>query len=184
MASAGRLRTRPARPACSVMVRTLALELAADGVTANAVLPRDGRDREGRRAMPAEVRERVLAASSAAASPRSRRSPAWSPSSAPTRASYVTGASIPVDGGIGMNLSLGRNADRPRGSSHPPCGDNPTAGDPSSERDAPGWLDRPSSRVATTVASWLVQVIAIVARSRSGSSVSDLDPDGQRASPM
>lgn len=89
------------------LVRTLALELAADGVTVNAVLP-GMVETEKVAAMPAEVRERALARI-----PSGRFATVEEVASVVAflcsdGASYVNGASIPVDGGIGMNLTLGR----------------------------------------------------------------------------
>lgn len=90
------------------LVRTLALELAADGVTVNAVLPGMVAT-EKVEAMPAEVRGRALAAIPAGrfAAPTEVAAVVAFLCSDP--AAYVTGTSIPVDGGIGLsNLTLGR----------------------------------------------------------------------------
>jgi 3-oxoacyl-[acyl-carrier protein] reductase len=90
------------------LVRTLALELAPAGVTVNAVLP--GMVETAKvAAMPAEVRDRALAAvpMKRFATPAEVASVvAFLCSDA---AAYVTGAWLPVDGGIGLsNLTLGR----------------------------------------------------------------------------
>lgn len=90
------------------LVRTLALELAGDGVTVNAVLP-GMVETEKVAAMRDEVRDRVL-----------RRIPMHRLGSVDEiaatvaflcsdAAAYITGAWLPVDGGIGLsNLTLGR----------------------------------------------------------------------------
>ena len=90
------------------LVRTLALELAPAGVTVNAVLP--GMVATAKvEAMPAEVRERALAAVPMrrfAAPEEIAATVAFLCSDA---AAYITGAWLPVDGGIGLsNLTLGR----------------------------------------------------------------------------
>jgi NAD(P)-dependent dehydrogenase (short-subunit alcohol dehydrogenase family) len=91
------------------LVRTLALELAPDGITVNAVLP-GMVETEKVAAMPAEVRERALAAVPAgrfAAVEEVASVVAFLCSDA---AAYVTGTWIPVDGGIGLSgLTLGRD---------------------------------------------------------------------------
>jgi 3-oxoacyl-[acyl-carrier protein] reductase len=90
------------------LVRTLALELAPANVTVNAVLP-GMVETEKVAAMPAEVRDRALAAvpMQRFATPEEVASVvAFLCSDA---AAYVTGAWLPVDGGIGLsNLTLGR----------------------------------------------------------------------------
>lgn len=90
------------------LVRTLALELAPASVTVNAVLP-GMVETEKVAAMPAEVRNRALAAvpMKRFATPEEVASVvAFLCSDA---AAYVTGAWLPVDGGIGLsNLTLGR----------------------------------------------------------------------------
>lgn len=90
------------------MVRTLALELAADGVTANAVLPGMVAT-EKVAAMPDEVRERALSHIPAGRFATVAEIAAVIAFLCSDAASYVTGASIPVDGGIALsNLTLGR----------------------------------------------------------------------------
>jgi NAD(P)-dependent dehydrogenase (short-subunit alcohol dehydrogenase family) len=90
------------------MVRTLALELAPDSVTVNAVLP-GMVETENVRAMPAEVRERALAHV-----PFRRFGECGEIASVVSflcspGASYITGACIPVDGAMGLtDLTLGR----------------------------------------------------------------------------
>ncbi|MDX6623934.1 MAG: 2-hydroxycyclohexanecarboxyl-CoA dehydrogenase [Solirubrobacterales bacterium] len=91
------------------LVRTLALELAADGVTVNAVLP-GMVETEKVAAMPAEVRERALAAIPAGRFATVGEIASVIAFLCSDTASYLTGASIPVDGGIGLsNLTLGRD---------------------------------------------------------------------------
>lgn len=90
------------------MVRTLALELAAAGVTVNAVLP-GMVSTEKVEAMPAEVRDRALARV-----PMRRFATVEEVASVVAflcsdAAAYVTGAALPVDGGISLSgLTLGR----------------------------------------------------------------------------
>lgn len=89
------------------MVRTLALELAPDGVTVNAVLP-GMVETEKVRGMPASVRHRVLGH----VPMRRFAEPAEVASAVvflcSAGASYVTGVSLPVDGGINLtDITLG-----------------------------------------------------------------------------
>ncbi len=89
------------------MVRTLALELAPDGVTVNAVLP-GMVETEKVRAMPASVRRRVLGH----VPMRRFAEPAEVASAVvflcSAGASYVTGVALPVDGGINLtDITLG-----------------------------------------------------------------------------
>jgi NAD(P)-dependent dehydrogenase (short-subunit alcohol dehydrogenase family) len=90
------------------LVRTLALELAADGITVNAVLPGMVAT-EKVEAMPAEVRDRALAAIPTGRFAMPEEVAAVIAFLCSDAASYVTGAAIPVDGGITLsNLTLGR----------------------------------------------------------------------------
>jgi NAD(P)-dependent dehydrogenase (short-subunit alcohol dehydrogenase family) len=90
------------------MVRTLALEMAASGVTVNAVLP-GMIGTEKVEAMPREVKNRATAR----VPMRRFASPAEVAAViaflCSDASSYITGAWLPVDGGIGLsNLTLGR----------------------------------------------------------------------------
>lgn len=91
------------------MVRTLATEGTRHGITANAVLP-GMIATELALAMPADVRERVLAAM-----PMGRMGEPAEVAHAVAflcseQAAYVTGQAIGVDGGFGLNqLGLGRS---------------------------------------------------------------------------
>ncbi|MBK5219366.1 MAG: SDR family oxidoreductase [Thermoleophilia bacterium] len=90
------------------LVRTLALELAPDGVTVNAVLP-GMVETEKVAAMPAEVRERALAQVPAGRFAAVEEIAAVVAFLCSDPAAYVTGTWIPVDGGIGLSgLTLGR----------------------------------------------------------------------------
>ncbi|HEV7562569.1 MAG TPA: SDR family NAD(P)-dependent oxidoreductase [Solirubrobacterales bacterium] len=90
------------------MVRTLALELAPAGVTANAVLP-GMVETEKVEAMPAEVRERALRAVPMKRFATPEEVAAVVAFLCSDAAAYVTGTWLPVDGGIGLsNLTLGR----------------------------------------------------------------------------
>ena len=90
------------------LVRSLALELAAAGVTVNAVLP-GMVETEKVAAMPAEVRERALAAVPMRRFATPEEVAATVAFLCSAAAAYITGAWLPVDGGIGLsNLTLGR----------------------------------------------------------------------------
>jgi 3-oxoacyl-[acyl-carrier protein] reductase len=90
------------------LVRTLALELAPDGVTVNAVLP-GMVETEKVAAMPAEVRARALSRVPAGRFATPEEIAATVAFLCSDAASYVTGAWLPVDGGIGLSgLTLGR----------------------------------------------------------------------------
>jgi NAD(P)-dependent dehydrogenase (short-subunit alcohol dehydrogenase family) len=91
------------------LVRTLALELAPAGVTVNAVLP-GMVETEKVAAMPAEVRERALAAVPMNRFATPEEVAAVVAFLVSDAASYLTGAWLAVDGGIGLsNLTLGRD---------------------------------------------------------------------------
>lgn len=90
------------------LVRTLALELAPSGVTVNAVLPGMVAT-EKVEAMPAEVRERALAAVPMRRFATPEEVAGTVAFLCSDAAAYITGAWLPVDGGIGLsNLTLGR----------------------------------------------------------------------------
>ncbi|MDX6626156.1 MAG: 2-hydroxycyclohexanecarboxyl-CoA dehydrogenase [Solirubrobacterales bacterium] len=90
------------------LVRTLALELAPVGVTVNAVLP-GMVETEKVAAMPAEVRDRALAAVPMKRFAIPEEVAAVVAFLCSDAAAYVTGAWLPVDGGIGLSgLTLGR----------------------------------------------------------------------------
>jgi 3-oxoacyl-[acyl-carrier protein] reductase len=90
------------------MVRTLALELAASGVTVNAVLP-GMIGTEKVEAMPQEVKDRATARVPMRRFASPDEVAAVIAFLCSDAASYITGAWLPVDGGIGLsNLTLGR----------------------------------------------------------------------------
>lgn len=91
------------------MVRTLSLELAPFGVTANAVLP-GMVETEKVSAMPTEVRDRALERIPFGRFARCEEVAATVAFLASSKAAYVTGAEIPVDGGMHQtNLTLGKD---------------------------------------------------------------------------
>jgi NAD(P)-dependent dehydrogenase (short-subunit alcohol dehydrogenase family) len=90
------------------MVRTLALEMASFGVTANAVLP-GMVETEKVQAMPAGSRERALARIPFERFGRPEEIATVVAFLASPAAAYLTGAWIPIDGGMSLNhLTLGR----------------------------------------------------------------------------
>ena len=90
------------------LIRTLALELAPAGVTANAVLP-GMVETEKVRALPPEVRQRVLAHVPLRRFAQPEEVAAVVAFLCSDAGAYLTGAAIPVDGGIGLtDLTLGR----------------------------------------------------------------------------
>ncbi len=92
------------------LVRTLAVEFAAAGVTVNAVLP-GMVETEKVLAMPTEVRERTLRYVPMARFARPEEIASVVGYLCSPAASYVTGACLPVDGGVSLTtLTLG--ADR------------------------------------------------------------------------
>jgi NAD(P)-dependent dehydrogenase (short-subunit alcohol dehydrogenase family) len=89
------------------MVKTLAAENAARGITVNAVLP-GMIATEKVRAMPAEVLARVEAALPAGRMGDPSEVAALVAFLASGEAAYVTGQEIGIDGGLGLNtMSLG-----------------------------------------------------------------------------
>lgn len=92
------------------MVKTIAAENAARGITANAVLP-GMIGTEAVRSMPAEVLERVSTAVPAGRLGEPAEVAALVSFLASDAAAYVTGQAIGIDGGIGLHtLSLGSAA--------------------------------------------------------------------------
>ncbi len=84
------------------MVRTLAVELAASGVTVNAVLP-GMIATEKVRAMPEKVAARAVRRIPVGRFGGMEEVAALVAFLCSERASYLTGACIPVDGGLGLN---------------------------------------------------------------------------------
>jgi NAD(P)-dependent dehydrogenase (short-subunit alcohol dehydrogenase family) len=91
------------------MVRTLALEMAASGVTVNAVLP-GMIGTEKVEAMPDDIKARATARVPMRRFATTDEVAAVIAFLCSDAASYITGAWLPVDGGIGLsNLTLGRD---------------------------------------------------------------------------
>jgi NAD(P)-dependent dehydrogenase (short-subunit alcohol dehydrogenase family) len=84
------------------MVRTIAAENVAHGITANAVLP-GFIETEQVRAMPADVLERVTQALPAGRMGRTEEVAALVAFLASEDAGYVTGQAIGINGGLGLN---------------------------------------------------------------------------------
>ena len=84
------------------LVRTLAGEYAAQGITANAVLPGLVAT-EKVLAMPEQIRERVIAATPAGRMAEPSEVAALVAYLASGEAGYVTGQAIAIDGGAGVN---------------------------------------------------------------------------------
>jgi len=104
---AGQVAYSAAKAGMLGMVRTLALELAAAGVTVNAVLP-GMVSTEKVEAMPAEVKERARAHIPMKRFATTEEVAAVVAFLCSDAASYLTGACLPADGGITLsNLTLG-----------------------------------------------------------------------------
>jgi NAD(P)-dependent dehydrogenase (short-subunit alcohol dehydrogenase family) len=86
------------------MVRTLAAENAGHGVTANAVLP-GMVETEAVRAMPPEIRERLLASMPTGRFAQPAEVAALVAFLASEAAGYVTGEAVAIDGGMGLNVA-------------------------------------------------------------------------------
>jgi NAD(P)-dependent dehydrogenase (short-subunit alcohol dehydrogenase family) len=92
------------------MVKTIAAENAARGITANAVLP-GMVSTEKVRAMPAEVLDALTASLPAGRMAMPEEVAALVAFLASGEAGYITGEAIGIDGGFGLNtFSLGRQA--------------------------------------------------------------------------
>src|SRR6201991_4208944 len=105
---AGQVAYSAAKAGLLGMVRTLALEMAASGVTVNAVLP-GMIGTEKVEAMPEDVKHRATARVPMRRFASTDEVAAVIAFLCSDAASYITGAWLPVDGGIGLsNLTLGR----------------------------------------------------------------------------
>ncbi len=91
------------------MVKTVAAENAARGITVNAVLP-GMVETEAVRAMPIEVRERITAMLPAGRMATPAEVADLVAFLASEQAGYITGQEIGIDGGVGLNtMTLGSN---------------------------------------------------------------------------